>query len=534
MSRSIGATCTASSQCGPNWFEIDGPGTSWYDLRANGFLSGADLRIYRLVDKNGKSLPLNQQGDYLDISTADHVILVGKGRIVPEGQDNLPDGGWVCTRYGDVFPNSWIRHGNLTTTDAQEPQNGRTYWYAVVALTADGKESAISNEVSATPQAGIDNRPHLVQLSEGQGPGNEAGAGLSIHAQGLRSAAPLKWEVLEPAVLPAGLTLNRERIDHRQAQGGRRSHDASSESQRCGRTERRAGLGREPESGGRPCGFQGQAATPQRSDGHCRQRLRDALLETKPLARRGRLQAQAVHGPRGSARAARLCHQGDSAPGALRLRGGPAPLWQFRHARRPSRVRGIGNPVDRPNWYWSADSQEVAFSLVPHPQPVPADMVDPGETCMQVKAAAGEQSIRQIVFIGTQIPKESLWYGQLEPGKHYHLEVWLRQEGLANNGEVKFSYGKGYPQIAKTFAVDGTWKKYTHDFIGTERPANLLHFGQQFNFTGPGTLWMDNCRISRCDQPEDADKCYVPNATVLAELVRRSPPARRARTGSGS
>ena len=35
---------------GPGWFEIDGPGTSWWDLRASGFLSGADLRIYRLVD----------------------------------------------------------------------------------------------------------------------------------------------------------------------------------------------------------------------------------------------------------------------------------------------------------------------------------------------------------------------------------------------------------------------------------------------------------------------------------------------------
>lgn len=27
---------------GPNWFEIDGPGTSWWDLWGNGFLSGAD------------------------------------------------------------------------------------------------------------------------------------------------------------------------------------------------------------------------------------------------------------------------------------------------------------------------------------------------------------------------------------------------------------------------------------------------------------------------------------------------------------
>jgi len=42
---------------GPNWFEIDGGGASWYDLWASGFLSGADVRIYRLVDKEGKGLP---------------------------------------------------------------------------------------------------------------------------------------------------------------------------------------------------------------------------------------------------------------------------------------------------------------------------------------------------------------------------------------------------------------------------------------------------------------------------------------------
>ncbi len=189
------------------------------------------------------------------------------------------------------------------------------------------------------------------------------------------------------------------------------------------------------------------------------------------------------------------------------------------------RVRGIGNPADKPSWYWDADLKKVSFSLVPHPQPVPAEMVDPGETCMQVKAAAGEVSIRQIVFIGTEIPKESLWYGQLEPGKNYHLEVWLRQEGLGKGGEVKFSYGNAYPGIAKTFTVDGSWRKYTHDFTGPERPAKVWHFGHQFNFTGPGTLWMDNCRISRCDRPEDADKLYVPNATVLAELLKSQPAA---------
>ena len=54
----------------------------------------------------------------------------------------------------------------MTATDIQEPANGRTYWYTVVAVTADNVESPYSNEVSATPRADIDNPPHLVQLHE--------------------------------------------------------------------------------------------------------------------------------------------------------------------------------------------------------------------------------------------------------------------------------------------------------------------------------------------------------------------------------
>lgn len=509
-------------QCGPNWFEIDGPGTSWYDLRANGFLSGADLRIYRLVDNSGKSLPINKAGTYLDISTADHVLLVGKGQIVPEGQDNLPDGGWVCTRYGDVFPNNWIRHGNLTTTDAQEPQNGRTYWYAVVAVTADGKESAISNEVEATPQAGIDNPPHLLQLPEDETLEMKAGQPFQFTPKVFAGTAPLKWEVVAPGELPAGLTLDRangaitgkpkEAVRHmtlrlKVADASGRSDvrawevnptaDARADSR--GKPQPPTGL---TAIAGNGCVTLSWKASP--SSNVVAYRLKRS---TVPAAR----QEQRVYVTKDTPPLERFDYV------VLQRRFGNFDM-RYVHPR----VRGIGNPMDHPNWYWNADLEKVSFSLVPHPQPVPAEMVDPGETCLQVKAAAGEQSIRQLVFIGTKMGKESLWYGQLEPGKRYHLEVWLRQEGLGG-GEVKFSFGKGYPQIAKTFTVDGTWKKYTYDFTGGERPANLWHFGQQLNFTGPGTLWMDNFRIFRCDRPEDAEKYYVPNATVLEELVKTQP-----------
>ncbi len=187
------------------------------------------------------------------------------------------------------------------------------------------------------------------------------------------------------------------------------------------------------------------------------------------------------------------------------------------------RVRGIGNPIDSPEWHWRSEPNTARFSLVPHPQPVPADLVDPGETCLEVKAQAGEQSISQIVFIGTKRGGESLWYGQFEPGRKYRLEVWLRQDGLADNGKVVFSFGRGYSDLRQTFQVTRQWRKYTYDFVGPQRPEETWHFGHQFAFTGPGTLWLDNCRIFRVDRPEDADRPYVPNATVLAELMASQP-----------
>ncbi len=150
-------------------------------------------------------------------------------------------------------------------------------------------------------------------------------------------------------------------------------------------------------------------------------------------------------------------------------------------------------------------------------------MVDPGQTCMKVTAAAGRQEISQFTFIGTEHGGESLWYGQLEPGKDYRLEVWMVQQGLADGGAVTFSFGRGYPDIHKTFQVTGKWARYTLAFSGPERPRDTWHFGPTFTFTGPGSLYMDNCRVYRCDSPEDADKVYVPNATVLDELMKSQP-----------
>ena len=97
---------------------------------------------------------------------------------------------------------------------------------------------------------------------------------------------------------------------------------------------------------------------------------------------------------------------------------------------------------------------------------------------------------------------------------------------------MEFSYGKGYPGIRHTFQVDGKWEKYTFDFTGPERPKEAWHFGHTFAFTGPGKLWMDNCRIFRTYAPDTAaaplraGRGRLPRADGLAagRRAERGPP----------
>jgi hypothetical protein len=200
-------------ECGPGWFEIDGPGTSWWQLWGNGLLSGASLRIYRLVDRQGNSLPLNADGNYLDLAKADHVRFVGKAQVIPEGAEDFPDGGWIANPYAAPFPNAWIRHGNLSCTDCSGIENGRTYWYAVIAVGPGNQESPISNEVNATPKAGIDTPPRVLVASDGDRlPELRAGHGFEFVPKVFGGRPPCRWEVLDeqgkPLALPDGLSLD--------------------------------------------------------------------------------------------------------------------------------------------------------------------------------------------------------------------------------------------------------------------------------------------------------------------------------------
>ena len=511
---------------GPNWFEIDGGGASWYDLWASGFLSGADVRIYRLVDKAGQPLP--PKGDYLDLSLADHVLFVGKAKVIPAGSPGFPDGGWVVSAYGDVFPNAWIRHGNTSVTDFSAVENGRTYWYTVVAVGAGNEESDIAHEASATPQAGLDTPPRLVVANEDNLPQLLPGKAFEFTPKLFGGQAPVKWEAVDeqgkPKALPDGLKLDAAtgRIAGTTTEAPVETRLWLKVTDAKGRSDTRAYI-INPK---RPSGEAAAKGKPQPPS------------EVKAVAGDGCVTITWKPSPSPNVIAYRLKRA--TAPLAKQEKrvylaeGAPAlqPLDYLvvkkkfdpfdMRAVHP-RVRGIGNPANSPGWHWNADPSKVSLALVAHPKPVPAEMPDPGETCLQVRAAEGEQSISQIVFIGTDMGGEATWYGQLEPGKKYRIEAWLRQEGLANNGAVTFSYAKGYPEISHAFQVTGEWKKLTYDFTGPERPTKLWHFGHTFTFTGPGTLWLDNCRIFRTDLPGALEKPYVPHPVVLDELLASQP-----------
>ena len=198
------------AKSGPGWIEIDGAGTSWSDLYASGILSGASMRIYRLVDKAGNPLPA--KGNYLDIARADHVIMVGKAQVLPEGSESFPDGGWIVAKYTSPYPNGVVGQGNLRCTDNDGIVNGREYFYIVTALGTGKQESEPTREMSITPRAGLKSPPRIMIHRHGDKLNElKPGAQFDFTPKVIGGVPPYHWEVLtqdgRPTTFPASLKL---------------------------------------------------------------------------------------------------------------------------------------------------------------------------------------------------------------------------------------------------------------------------------------------------------------------------------------
>ncbi|MDZ7616353.1 MAG: hypothetical protein U1E05_05070 [Patescibacteria group bacterium] len=91
-------------RAGENWFEWDshgGPG--YWNLAWTGLGNGATVRLYRIVDQNGKPLPYADGKDMNDISGAHRVVLLGEDRV-PVPSPQFPEGGYIANdgRDGDA------------------------------------------------------------------------------------------------------------------------------------------------------------------------------------------------------------------------------------------------------------------------------------------------------------------------------------------------------------------------------------------------------------------------------------------------
>lgn len=514
-----------------NSFEIDGGGVSWWDLWGSGFLSGAKVRIYRLVDKNNQPLPVNRSGKNIETAKADHPQFIGETRIIPENTPGFPDGGWVVTKYNEIFPNAWIRAGNLSVTDNNYVSNNRTYYYTVTALNSKGQESDFAGETSATPQESAHIGPRLLTLGkDDKTPQAKKGQDFWFTPTVVGAQGKITWTVVDdagnPASLPAGLAL-----DAGGTVKGKPADDIAPDTRvnirvtdESGQSDTRSWLinpADHPPTSPKP--LPPSNLTAEGGNGFVTIRWK---ASPSPDVVGYRLK-------RSTAPLAKQENRVYLMPDAPKI----LPYDYITVERKfdnfdlkylNNRIRLMGNRPGVVNWYWTGDWRDVTLSLVPHPQPIPADMREPGETCMQIRSDLSKRtSLYQNVFIGTNRAGESIWYGQLEPGKKYRFEGWMRQENLAGNGTVIFSFGNpdkpAYPGLKQTFHVTGEWKRFTYDFIGPPRPDLAWHFGHTLTFTGPGTLWIDNLRVFRTDTDEALEKPYVPNATVFDELVNSAP-----------
>lgn len=517
-----------------NWFEIDRGGVSRWDLWRSGFLSGADVRVYRIVDAEGNPLPV--EGSYLNLENAERVDLIREDRIIPPGAPDFPAGGWVANRYTTPHV-SRLDTVNLRYTDGWSIQNGQQYYYTVQAIDGEGNESEYAAEVTVTPSAEAQDAPRILvrnsdpfpEATVGQ-PFGQWGGGFEPLATG--GQEPLTWALLDfsgnPQTLPDGLNFD----PNLGAITGTPSAEISSLELRFqvtdadGLTDTRDYILNPGPS--EPADVAGAPEPPQNLSAVANDGSVTLTWEASPSADVAAYRVLRSTAPEAE-QEERAYLEGD----------GPAlrphdyvfieERWmEFDDSTISPRVRTLSNSEGKPGWPWRplwGAEEAFEFSLEPHGENLPAEFFEPGETSLRVDVAEGSHRLFQVVFFGTSVPdtQEDLFYGQLQPGAQYRMEVWLRQEGLGNGGQVSFGYSDGYPSIRTDFQVTGEWQRYTYDFTAPERPGNVWHHGHMFEMTGPGVLWMDNARIFRADREETRHQPWTLNPEILEALLANQP-----------
>ena len=215
--------------------------------------------------------------------------------------------------------------------------------------------------------------------------------------------------------------------------------------------------------------------------------------------------------------------------GALRLRFGD-------YAYMKLKTNFIGpetSPPDlRKHYYgdkpfFSASRPSWRGDIVPHPQPLPPGFDDRGETCLRATfSEPGVTSLNQVVYYKFD-EKEGQWYSQLHPGAAYRVDVWLRQEGLGNGGKARFLFKQSaaYAAVSQVepWVVTDRWQKFSYDFVAPSYPTdNRWHITHGLEFTGPGTVWIDNFVLYRNDAKHEY-RPFTPHEVSFDEMMDAMP-----------
>ena len=532
---------SAGVEEGHPWVEVDGGGLTDWDLTTSGYLNDADVRIYRIVDAQGQPLPQNSGTTYIDLANAASYALVGTATVPGVGEPGLPFGGWLNTFYTIPGP-AWGTRANLDFTDARWVENGHTYYYIVTAIGSSTTEAggnnesdpALATEVSAAPRQGLPSTPHVYVANSGGGL-NEIG---SIAVGGWFSFMPgvagatgaVSWDLLDgngnPIDPPGGLGFNHSngelsggvtntppatRLRFRVTAGnGVATRDVilnNPDWTATGGTTR-------PEP---PASVQAVAG-----DGYVH-------LSWSPSPTPGVVgyRVYRADAPRSQQRQRVYLNAGAPVPMkddyihfSKRIRKAD-PAWAHPRVRT-----GTVNET------WRADSYTgITFDRVTHTGTVPPELRFPGETCMQVTIPrAGGQEIGGPYIFYPANGREGDWYGQLEPGRTYRYEAWMRQTGLGNSGRVRLGLGSFYSDIGQNFNVTGDWQLVGFSFVAPARYTNSSwHSCPTLQFSGPGTLWFDNIRLFRADSPGDVTATFTPPSPMVFDELMASQPTNGAK-----
>ena len=527
----------AGIENGRPWMEItESGGINGWELTTTGFLNGATARIYRLVDATGQPLPRSTSEDYLDLTNAAAYTPIGTASVPEAGTPDLPLGGWVDTAY-TMPASAWGTRTNLDYTDARWVENGKTYYYLVTAIGSNSNDTGGTNEsdpataveLTATPQAGLPSTPYLYAAA---GDGfNEIG---SVQAGG--------WFGFQPALAGATGTVTWELLDeHNQPYTPP------------------AGLGFNSANGelsGSP------VVTPPPT------RLRFRATSSSGTATRDFILNNPAWTPTGSTTrplppTSITATAGD---GYVHLSWTPSPTpdvvgyrvyrSEVPHAQQRQRVYfNAGAPAlfkddyvhfekriltADPMWAhprvrsgrvgesWRTDnSSGTTLQRVRHTGTLPAAFRFPGESCLQVAATQPgyQYASGPAIFYPASTSGEAQWYSQLEPGRTYRFEAWMRQTGLGNGGQVRLGLNSFYSAIGQSFAVTGDWQLVGFTFTAPARPTqDASHGCPLIEFTGPGILWMDNLRLFRADTPADLTAPFTPPSPLVFDELMASQP----------